>query len=160
MNFEELELRMNQFIHLKKMKKTQERVHVLKIICEAAVTCSRKSEPFHFSAKDIAEMAGKVELMISDSTIYRCFAFFSQIGLIRFSFKRKGHTFYEMNSFDSHSHLVCIKCNKVVELTCTQVDEIVQEICTKYEFKELDHQYTISGICKDCRQFVTLNRKI
>ncbi len=55
-----------------------------------------------------------------------------------------------------HHHLVCNKCGKVFEVEADLLDELEEEIETKYGFEILDHTVKFFGICKDCK----MNREI
>ena len=60
---------------------------------------------------------------------------------------------YELSSFDekhTHHHLICVKCNKIMEVKEDLLEELEKRVEMKYKFKILDHNLKILGICSKC----------
>ncbi|QDF27752.1 Fur family transcriptional regulator [Halarcobacter anaerophilus] len=106
----------------------------------------------HLSAEEITkEIQKEFNLDIGIATVYRGLSFFEQMGIInsldigdgikRFEFKvDKTH----------HDHLVCIKCNKIIEFNDDFIELNQIKIAEKNGFILKDHIMTIYGICTEC----------
>lgn len=49
-----------------------------------------------------------------------------------------------------HDHLVCTKCNKIVEFESQQMESLQLEIANHYGFHVLQHKMEMYGICPEC----------
>ncbi len=49
-----------------------------------------------------------------------------------------------------HDHLVCTKCNKIVEFTNQQMENMQLDIAAQHGFHVLQHKMEIYGLCTDC----------
>ncbi|MDY6903840.1 MAG: transcriptional repressor [Thermodesulfobacteriota bacterium] len=76
--------------------------------------------------------------------------------LCRFGFARKhrfddGKIRYEHCHLDEHhDHMVCTKCNKIVEFRDDQLEQLQAEVAAANGFHMLQHKMEIYGICTDC----------
>ena len=63
------------------------------------------------------------------------------------------HQHYE-NMVDRahHDHLVCLKCDKVVEFLEPQIEELQEKVCIDHGFEIKDHSLQLFGICSDCKE--------
>jgi len=55
---------------------------------------------------------------------------------------------YEISK-DKHSHLVCTKCEEVIDVYTNEKD-IVNKICKENDFTVSQSDLIITGICKNC----------
>jgi Fur family ferric uptake transcriptional regulator len=49
-----------------------------------------------------------------------------------------------------HDHLICTKCNKIVEFENQQLETMQLDIAASYGFHVLQHRMEIYGLCGDC----------
>jgi Fur family ferric uptake transcriptional regulator len=49
-----------------------------------------------------------------------------------------------------HDHLICTKCNKIVEFENQQMESMQVEIAALHGFHVLQHKMEIYGLCSDC----------
>ncbi len=49
-----------------------------------------------------------------------------------------------------HDHLICTKCNRIVEFENQQVESMQVEIAARHGFHVLQHRMEIYGLCGDC----------
>ena len=57
----------------------------------------------------------------------------------------------DLNDKHFHHHLVCINCNKVIEIKDDLLDALEVEIEKTYQFNILNHELIFNGICKECQ---------
>ena len=76
--------------------------------------------------------------------------------MVRFGFAKKnrfnnGPVRYEhMHLGQHHDHMICTKCNKIIEFSEEKVENFQNEIATRYGFHMLQHRMEIYGICSAC----------
>ena len=51
-----------------------------------------------------------------------------------------------------HHHLICTRCNAVIEVEDDLLEELEDRIGKEYEFKIVDHSLQFFGICKQCQK--------
>ncbi len=49
-----------------------------------------------------------------------------------------------------HDHLICTKCNKIVEFVNQQMENMQVDIAAQHGFHVLQHKMEIYGLCADC----------
>ena len=109
----------------------------------------------HLSAEDVHGLLRDSKAEIGLATVYRSLELLSNLGILQKMEFGDGCSRYEVNTTDPkahhHHHLICTKCNKVIEFEEDLLDELEQDICRKSGFKIQDHQVKFFGICKECR---------
>jgi len=132
-------------IKQKGMKYTEQRAIILQILVNLDE---------HLNAEEIHSIIQKEypEQNIGIATIYRTLNFLEEVKLISsISFGADGKK-YEGNIKEHHDHLICIKCNKIVEFFDEQIEQRQQKIADKYNFNMTDHSMQIYGICQECQK--------
>jgi len=51
-----------------------------------------------------------------------------------------------------HDHLICTKCNKIVEFENQQMENMQVDIAAQHGFHVLQHKMEIYGLCADCHK--------
>ena len=112
-----------------------------------------ESDRKHLSAEEIYKIFVERGDDIGVATIYRVLTQFESSGIVcRHRFDADSSV-YELCDADSHhDHLVCVKCNKVVEFFDDIVEERQKALAEQHGFEITDHSLTIYGLCADCRQ--------
>ena len=109
----------------------------------------------HLSAEDVHGLLRDSRAEIGLATVYRSLELLSTLGILQKMEFGDGCSRYEVNTSDPkahhHHHLICTKCNKVIEFEEDLLDDLEQDICSKSGFKILDHQVKFFGICKECQ---------
>ena len=109
----------------------------------------------HLSAEDVHGLLRDVKAEIGLATVYRSLELLSSLGILQKMEFGDGCSRYEVNTTDPkahhHHHLICTKCNKVIEFEDDLLDDLERDISNKSGFKILDHQVKFFGICKECQ---------
>ena len=116
----------------------------------------------HLSAEDIYIKALKVNPSIGLTTVYRTLDLFNQIGVVqKFDFGDKKAR-YELTvnpqKKKHHHHLVCMRCNTIVDYTNFMREELElmnkteKELSKKYNFKIMHHIIHFYGLCENCHK--------
>ncbi len=88
---------------------------------------------------------------IGIATIYRALAFLEESNLISSIALDKDGKKFEPSTKTHHDHLICVKCNKIIEFLDTQIEKKQEKIAKENGFKLLNHTMYLYGICKDCQ---------
>jgi Fur family transcriptional regulator, ferric uptake regulator len=106
----------------------------------------------HFDVEMLFERLNAKGERISRATIYRTLPLLLDSKLICEAIRCKDRVYYEhIYGHKHHSHLVCIKCGKVIEFEDDKIEEEKNRICKKYNFKPIEYRFGVRGYCKDCQ---------
>lgn len=125
------------------LRTTHPRIKVLEIL--------EKSDTRHMAAEDIYKVLLEQGESIGLATVYRALTQFESAGLVvRHNFE-SDRAVYELNDDEHHDHLICIKCNKVVEFFNADIESLQDKVAQLNNFSLVDHSLTLYGMCEDCQ---------
>lgn len=136
---------MKLYLKSKGYKLTAQRECILGIIIE--------NKDKHLTVDEIYKYVYEKNRTIGIATVYRTILLFEELGVISKLIFDDRIIRYELSSFDeehTHHHLICVKCNKIMEVKEDLLEELEKQVEDKYEFKILDHNLKILGICNKC----------
>ncbi len=88
---------------------------------------------------------------IGQATVYRTLKLFVEAGLAREMMLGDGQTRYEHQlAGEHHDHLVCTRCNAVIEFEDETIERLQQEIAKRHGFTLVSHKMQLCGICPAC----------
>ncbi len=132
----------NQQIKDAGLKVTRPREKILGIL--------ERSGRRHLSAEDVYKELLTNGDDIGLATVYRVLTQFEGAGLVCRRHFETGQSVFELNSGDHHDHLVCVRCNRVVEFVDPMIEERQSAIAAQHGFHIEDHSLVIYGVCTDC----------
>jgi len=88
---------------------------------------------------------------MSLATVYKTLDLLKELGeVLEIGLRDDSH--YDGNKPYPHPHLICIKCQKIMDGELdSAVKNIVQEVEKNFGFQILKHQLDFYGICPDCQ---------
>jgi Fur family ferric uptake transcriptional regulator len=105
----------------------------------------------HISAEEIAAELKKHTQAINIATIYRTLDMLWEEGFACRNDLGEGRIVYATLKHGPHIHLVCRKCNQVIDADPQVLDALGQQLRSQYDFKpDLEH-LSIFGVCSDCQ---------
>jgi len=107
----------------------------------------------HFDADQmVARLANRTDgRSVSRSTVYRRLLEMVEAGLIRRVARANGREVYEHDyGYPQHDHLICNKCNKMIEFHNIEVRRYVEAIAREHGFQLTGHRLEAQGLCSDC----------
>ena len=112
-----------------------------------------KNSDKHLTVDEIYKCVSEENCTIGIATVYRTIMLFEELGVLSKLIFDNRIIRYELASFDdkhTHHHLICVKCNRIIEVREDLLEELEKRVEGKYKFKVLDHNLKILGICSKC----------
>ncbi len=125
------------------LKVTLPRLKILEIL--------EVSTNHHLSAEDVYRTLIEQNEEIGIATIYRVLSQFEESGIVQKLNFENNQAVYELCGQDHHDHLVCDKCNTIIEFQDDVIEEHQLQIAKKYGFQLTDHSLYLYGLCSNCR---------
>ena len=107
----------------------------------------------HFTAEDVYKTLLDAGEDIAFATVYRVLTQFENAGLvIRHNFEG-GRSVFELDDGKHHDHMVCVKCNKVIEFYDEEIEKRQEAVAKKHGFALQDHSLYLYVLCEkeDCQ---------
>ncbi|MDG2380229.1 MAG: transcriptional repressor [Pirellulaceae bacterium] len=106
----------------------------------------------HFDAEDLIDELSRISTpqRVSRPTVYRTLRELVDAGLLR-QMTLGGRAVYEHDyGYPQHDHLLCQKCNKLIEFRSEEFKELRERVAREHGFRVTGHRLIISGICQEC----------
>lgn len=107
----------------------------------------------HFDAEQLIQRLGRRTdgKRVSRSTIYRILKLLEEAGMLRKVARQDGRDVYEHDyGYPRHDHMICRKCNRLVEFRNSRVRDLVDEIAGEHGFRSEAHRLEVYGLCRSC----------
>ena len=105
----------------------------------------------HTTAEEIAVQLQDHTQAINIATIYRTLDLLWQEGFACRNDLSEGRTVYTTFQHGPHIHLVCRKCDQVIDAEPAEISKLGQKLLAQYGFNpDLDH-FSIFGVCSVCQ---------
>ena len=105
----------------------------------------------HATANEIAEMVRHEIGAISRQSVYDTLALLTERGVLRRIQPAGSSARYEARVGDNHHHLVCRRCDRVVDVDCATGEVPCLIPIDDGDFIVDEAEVTYWGICPDCR---------
>ena len=106
----------------------------------------------HFSAEEVAHELSEGRDRVSRATVYSTLELIRKSGIIRSISSIHSHKLYEVNNSNiKHQHMKCVKCGKIIEFNCEELDNIIQKHCQAKGFYHISTNLVVTGLCRKCR---------
>jgi Fur family ferric uptake transcriptional regulator len=107
--------------------------------------------PQHITAEEISEKLREHTQAINIATVYRTLDLLWQEGLACRNDLSEGKIVYATFQHGPHIHLVCRKCNQIINADAEILHSLGEDLSTKYHFTPDIEHFSIFGICDDCQ---------
>jgi Fur family transcriptional regulator, ferric uptake regulator len=110
----------------------------------------------HFGADDLFIKLKNLKSKVSRATVYNTIELLAQCDLLSKRNFGDNLTRYESNfKKQTHDHLICVDCGKIVEFSEPRLNKIPQEISERLGFEIDSYSFNIFARCKnrkDCKK--------
>lgn len=124
------------------LKVTGPRLKILQLLSDAEG---------HLTAEAIYQQLLQTGEEVVLATVYRVLGQFEAAGIVKRHRFTPDVSVFELDEGGHHDHLVCVRCNHVVEF----VDEVIEahqlQIAKQHGYTITDHSLTLYGICASCQ---------
>jgi Fur family ferric uptake transcriptional regulator len=107
--------------------------------------------PNHITAEEIADLLQEHTQVINIATVYRTLDLLWQEGFACRNDLSEGKIVYSTFEHGPHIHLVCRKCNKVIDADTRILNSLGLDLQDKYGFESDLGHFSIFGLCSHCR---------
>jgi Fe2+ or Zn2+ uptake regulation protein len=124
-------------------KLTNARLTVLEIVC---------SDHAHLTSAEVLERAASGENPIGRASVFRTLELLTDLAIIRPTYLRPGTPHYiVMPEGGHHAHIICPKCQRVIEIDDCEIEDLLEEIVARHDIKISGHLLELYGECEHCR---------
>jgi len=106
----------------------------------------------HPSVEDIYNQLRKNFPGISQATVYRNIMLFKSLGEVLEIGFAGGSTRYDGKKPYPHPHVICVKCNKIIDPDLDSLRDMTKEIIDESGFEIVSYRLDFFGICPECRE--------
>ncbi len=114
----------------------------------------------HFDAEELCNIAAREGLQASRATIYRTLTKLVEAGLLRRVPLGERVVYDHDYGYPQHTHLHCTLCNKMIEVTSPELDNLVPQLAGKKHFHVTSYNLVVRGTCYDCNRARTMKRRL
>jgi Fur family peroxide stress response transcriptional regulator len=104
----------------------------------------------HPTANHVYEMVKSKTGGVSRATIHRNLEIMAGMGVITKTCHPGAVARYDART-DIHHHLICMRCNSVVDIDDTYLSSLQIPDTSAFGFEVSDFRVQLRGVCKDCR---------
>lgn len=127
------------------------RAHGMRVTAVRKAVIDELSNMRHSGAEElIKRLAAKG---ISRASVYRTLSLLERMGIVSRALYGERHSHFELVCLrQPHDHLICIRCGRVIEFECPEVERLQSQVVEKHEFEFVDRVFEIRGVCPECRK--------
>ena len=107
----------------------------------------------HFGADDLYIQLKNLESNVSRATVYNTLELLAQCDLLsKRNFGDNLNRFESNYKRQTHDHLICVDCGKIVEFSDDRLNKIPQEVSAKLGFELDSYSFNIFARCKNQKE--------
>jgi len=118
----------------------------------AAVLKALATSPNHPTAEEIYQQVRQDFPMTSLATIYKTIALLKELGEIQELSFGAGSSRFDCFRSSPHPHLICTRCNTIVDIDGHAFNEITQPVAQSTGYQIFAHRLELFGVCPRCQQ--------
>lgn len=105
----------------------------------------------HVTADGLVELVRQESPHIGRMTVYRTLELLCELGLMRPIYQGTGAAHFVLMDQGHHHHLICSRCERVVEFDECVIGDLTEAIGRRFGFEMQGHLLEFFGVCPDCR---------
>jgi len=152
LGYDEFILKFKDMIKSLGLNNSVQREYVLKILFDSDQ---------HLNAEELLhQVKTTYNVNIGIATVYRILNLLEDLNIVKsISINRQDFKVYELNLKPHHDHMVCIKCNAIVEFFDAELEKIQELVAQEKGFQLQSHTMMLYGVCKKCKEKEKENEK-
>jgi Fur family ferric uptake transcriptional regulator len=143
-SLDKLRARLQTYMAKKGLRSTSQRRLIIDTFFEGAP---------HMTIEDLLAEVRTRDKGIGYATVYRTLKLLAECGVASERRFGDGLSRYELadEATTHHDHLICVSCGKIIEFEEPRIEELQDEIASRYGFEITSHKHEMYGTCSDCR---------
>jgi len=134
--------RVIEFLHGQGLRSTDARRKIVEVVLDT---------DDHFTVDDLIDRIRERGHRVSRASVYRTLALLCEGGFVESREFQRGMLMYElMDGQHHHDHLICERCEKIVEFENDSIEQLQEAEAAKHGFTLSRHSLRLYGICADC----------
>lgn len=114
----------------------------------------------HFDADQLIANLKTAGKRVSRATVYRTLKKLVEAGLLR-EIEIGHRTVYDHDyGYPAHDHMVCERCNTMIEFQHPRLDEVLREVAGEHLFQADSRTLVIRGVCAACNAARAAKRRL
>lgn len=105
----------------------------------------------HLSPEEVLAQARRLHPGVGRATVYRTLDLLTRLGITRPLYSKDGRPQFTRIEH-GHQHVVCSRCDRVVELEATPFAALVRRVARRTGFTIQSQLLEFYGVCRHCRQ--------
>jgi len=105
----------------------------------------------HPTADRVHAALARRRFRVSRATVFRTLESFARLGVISKACHPGSAVRYDRRT-DRHHHLVCLRCDRVIDISDARLDALPVPDTRRFGFVVSDFSVQLRGICKECRK--------
>ena len=105
----------------------------------------------HPTADRVQAALARRRVRVSRATVFRALESFARLGIIAKTCHPGSSIRYDRRT-DRHHHLVCLSCDRVIDISDARLDALPVPDTRRFGFVVSDFRVQLRGICKECRE--------
>lgn len=111
-----------------------------------------KNHDKHLTVEELYDDINRESPPIGLATVYRTLNLLYELSVVTKLELNDGFDRYELadSSDHQHHHLICSRCNRIIEVKEDFLDELESRIASDYGFHVTGHHVKFNGLCQAC----------
>lgn len=104
----------------------------------------------HVTSEELYQLVREQNPNIGYTTVYRTMKLLADAGVAQERHFDDGVTRYELEQ-EHHDHLVCLRCGRIIEFECEEIEVAQSHVAREHGFEVLRHRHELYGNCAECQ---------
>jgi Fur family ferric uptake transcriptional regulator len=112
---------------------------------------AERRETSHLTPEQVVAAVARLDPSVHRASVYRALEVLSSLGVVQHVHLGHGTTAYHLAAPHEHLHAHCVRCDRVIDLPGTLLDDVARRVADDYGFVLDPSHVALSGTCVTCR---------
>lgn len=104
----------------------------------------------HMTSAQVLDEVSQRDERIGRASVFRTLDLLTQLGMVRPTYIESGTPVYVLLPGGHHHHIICTRCNRVIEFDECGLSALEQHLEKRYGVMLTGHLLEFYGVCADC----------
>jgi Fur family ferric uptake transcriptional regulator len=107
----------------------------------------------HLSTEELYHRVRQKDRTIGYTTVSRTMKALTDSGLAReIDLGDSRSRFEPLYKRPHHHHIICVECQKTIEFLSPELEQLQEQVVSRYRFQPVRHHFQVFGVCEDCQK--------